>query len=124
MHTGDIGVMDREGEVFIQDRRSNLIVRGGANVYPAEVERVLRQDPRVYDCAVIGRPDERLGQSVAAVIQPVGNVTTAGLIEDLQALCAREIARYKTPVEWRVVDEMPRNTLGKVVRGELQRFFQ
>jgi acyl-CoA synthetase (AMP-forming)/AMP-acid ligase II len=124
MHTGDIGVMDNDGEVFIQDRRSNLIVRGGANVYPAEVERVLRQDPRVYDCAVIGRPDERLGQFVAAVIQPAPNVATAGLIEDLQALCGREIARYKTPVEWRIVEEMPRNALRKVIRGELQRFFQ
>ena len=124
MHTGDIGIMDAAGEVFIQDRRSNLIVRGGANVYPAEVERVLRQERRVYDCAVIGRPDERLGQTVAAVIQPAANVPTEGLVEDLEVLCAREIARYKIPVQWRVVDELPRNALGKVIRAELQRMFE
>jgi acyl-CoA synthetase (AMP-forming)/AMP-acid ligase II len=119
LHTDDIGFLDEAGQLYIQGRRGDVISRGGANIYPAEVERVLRQEPGLQDCAVTGVPDARLGQTLAAYIQPSPGVTGAELIERLRQRCATEIARYKTPVHWIIVDVMPRNTMGKVVKGDL-----
>lgn len=120
MHTGDIGALDEEGELFIHDRRSELINRGGANIYPAEVERVLRLDARVVDCAVVGKPDERLGHVVAAFIEAQAGVDGDALVRDLAALCAREMAKYKTPATWAVVDKLPRNAMGKIAKAKLR----
>ncbi|MBD3759610.1 AMP-binding protein [Rhizorhabdus sp.] len=123
LHTGDIGHMDGAGDLYIHDRRSDLILRGGANVYPAEVERILRQDARVIDCAVFGLPDERLGQSVAAVVETF-EPDEAALLASVEALCADQLARYKTPVNWRFVSALPRNTMGKVMKLELAALFK
>jgi acyl-CoA synthetase (AMP-forming)/AMP-acid ligase II len=119
LHTGDIGYLDERGELYIQDRRSDLINRGGANVYPAEIERVLREESGVHDCAVAGRPDARLGQTIAAYIQPSAGVNGQDLIERLQQRCAREIAKYKIPAHWVIVEAMPRNALGKIIKSRL-----
>jgi acyl-CoA synthetase (AMP-forming)/AMP-acid ligase II len=119
LHTDDIGYLDEAGQLYIQGRHGDVISRGGANVYPAEVERVLRQEPGLADCAVTGVPDARLGQTVAAYIQPTPGVTGAELAERLRQRCATEIARYKTPVHWIVVGAIPRNTMGKVVKRDL-----
>jgi acyl-CoA synthetase (AMP-forming)/AMP-acid ligase II len=123
LHTGDLGHMDEAGELYIHDRRSDLILRGGANVYPAEVERVLRSDARVIDCAVVGLRDERLGQSVAAVIE-THETDTADLLASLEALCDEHLARYKKPLQWRFATSLPRNALGKVVKPELAKQFE
>jgi long-chain acyl-CoA synthetase len=120
VHTGDVGRMDETGQLFIEGRRSELIIRGGANIYPAEVERVLRMDKRVKDCAVLGKADARLGEIVAAFVETNAPADQAGLVTELRALCEREIAAYKIPVEWRVVDELPRNAMGKVVKPLLR----
>lgn len=120
LHTDDLGHMDENGELYVQGRRSELIIRGGANIYPAEVERVLRLDERVVDCAVLAKPDARLGQTVVAVIQAEKRVDAEQLLGDLKVLCAGEIARYKIPVEWFFVDELPRNIAGKVIKKELE----
>lgn len=119
LHTDDIGYLDEAGQLYIQGRRGDVISRGGANVYPAEVERVLRQEPGLADCAVTGIPDARLGQTVAAYIQPTPGITGAELTQRLRQRCAAEIAKYKTPVHWVVVDAIPRNTMGKVVKRDL-----
>jgi long-chain acyl-CoA synthetase len=119
LHTGDIGCLDERGELYIQDRRSDLINRGGANVYPAEIERVLRGEPGVQDCAVAGRPDARLGQTIAAYIQPSAGVNGQDLIERLQQRCARELAKYKIPAHWVIVEDMPRNAIGKIIKSRL-----
>lgn len=119
LHTGDIGYMEESGELFIQDRRNDLINRGGANIYPAEIERVLRAEPGLHDCAVAGRPDERLGQSVAAYVQPSAGVDADELVRRLQQRCAREIAKYKMPAHWVVVQSLPRNAMGKIVKSQL-----
>jgi len=120
VHTGDIGLQDEDGEFHIRERGSDLILRGGANVYPAEVERVLRQHPQVRDCAVLGKPDERLGQAVVAFIEP-SRLEDDGtsLTGELQALCEQNIARFKIPAEWFIVKTMPRNAMGKIVKGKL-----
>lgn len=120
LHTGDLGSMDEHGQVFIRSRRSDLILRGGANIYPAEIERVLREDPRVVDCAVIGKPDSRLGECPVAFIQAAAGNATQALIEDLKLRCQPRIAKYKIPVDWFFIDQLPRNTMGKIVRSQLR----
>lgn len=115
--TGDIGSVDADGWVRILDRLKVLIIRGGANVYPAEVERVLTSHDAVAGAAVFGVPDERLGERVAALIQlrPAADVT----VKALRSACAEQLAKYKVPERWGIVIELPRNAMGKVVRTEL-----
>ena len=117
LHTGDIGLLDEHGRLHVRDRKSLVILRGGANVYPAEVERVLLDHPAVASAAVLGVPDERLGQRVAAVIEPAPG--TALDLDDLRAFLLANLAKYKVPERIAVVDALPRNAMGKVVRTEL-----
>jgi long-chain acyl-CoA synthetase len=113
LHTGDLGSL-RGGHLFPKDRRDNLILRGGASVYPAQVERVIRAIAGVADCAVVGLPDRRLGQRVAVAIElEDGAAVTAS---DVLDHCRQRLARYETP-EWVVfLHHLPRNTMNKVVR--------
>ena len=120
MHSGDLGRMDEDGQIIIDGRRSELIIRGGANIYPAEVERVLRMDARVKDCVVLGQPDDRLGEIVAAFVEADASAPAASLLADLHSLCRAQIAGYKIPVVWRVVDSLPRTAMGKVVKAALR----
>jgi long-chain acyl-CoA synthetase len=114
LFTGDLGYLTADGDLVITDRKGDLILRGGANVYPAEVERVLHEEPRVAACAVVGLPDERLGERVAAaVVVASGETLTA---EELREHCAGSLARYKIPERFLFVDELPRNAMGKVVK--------
>jgi acyl-CoA synthetase (AMP-forming)/AMP-acid ligase II len=118
LHTGDLGTLDADGHLFVKDRRHDLIIRGGANVYPAEVERVLHADPRVAACAVVGVPDEHYGERVVAFVQRVpGSSVTA---EELDARCAAQLARYKVPEQWEFVDDFPRTPMGKIRKAELR----
>jgi long-chain acyl-CoA synthetase len=116
-HTGDLGYFDEDGFLFIVGRSKELIIRGGYNVYPAEVEDVLHAHPAVAEAAVIGIPDDRLGEEVMAVVtlQPGASVTAPELI----AFCKERIAAYKYPrvIEFR--DELPKNALGKILKDEL-----
>jgi acyl-CoA synthetase (AMP-forming)/AMP-acid ligase II len=125
-HTGDIGFLDTRGQLFIRGRQNDLIIRGGANVYPVEVERVLGAHPAVAAVAVLGIADERLGQRVAAVIElsEAATVVPAGeLLQSLQAHCAMQLARYKVPEQIRFVDSLPRNAMNKIIKPQLQRLF-
>lgn len=119
LHTGDLGCVDADGEVHVKDRRHDLVIRGGSNVYPAEVERVLHDDPRVAACAVVGKPDDRLGERVVAFVELVAGTTVTG--EDLAAHCRTQLAAYKVPEEWHLVDAMPRNAMNKILKNELRR---
>jgi len=120
-HTGDLGFLESDGNLYIRGRRNELILRGGANVYPAEIERVLRLHPGVEDAAVLGIPDERLGERVAVVVQrsPESQLDEAGL----KAHVSGELARYKVPEFVRFVDEMPRNAMNKIVKPKLRPLF-
>lgn len=120
-HSGDLGYMDSDGQLFIRGRQKELIIRGGANVYPAEVERVLVTDARVSDAAVLGIDDERLGQRVVAVVQ--SDEEGAALEESLRALCAEQLARYKVPDRILAVPALPRNAMNKVIKPELVGLF-
>jgi acyl-CoA synthetase (AMP-forming)/AMP-acid ligase II len=118
LHTGDIGCLDEDGNLFISDRKHDLIIRGGANVYPAEVERVLHDDANVAACAVIGQPDERLGERVIAFVQ-----LAAGATPDVDALlerCRANLARYKVPDSITFVDGFDRTPMGKIRKSVLR----
>jgi acyl-CoA synthetase (AMP-forming)/AMP-acid ligase II len=117
MPTGDIGVVDRAGWLTVLDRKKLLIVRGGANVYPAEVERVLIGIEGVAGAAVFGVPDDRLGERVAALVETRPGVTVPSI--ELRAMCSDALADYKIPDRWGFVEALPRNAMGKVVRTGL-----
>ena len=114
-HTGDVGAFDDDGYLAIVGRAKELIISGGFNVYPREVEDVLRTLPGVADVAVIGTPSDEWGEVVTAVVVADGPLDTDVLL----ARAAEELAPYKRPRLVRVVDELPRNALGKVLRHEL-----
>lgn len=118
LHTGDIGYLDEEGFLYVLDRRSDLIISGGENVYPAEVESALTTHPAVAEAAVVGREDAEWGTVPVAFVtlQPGYTVTEA----ELTAHCRELLAGYKVPKEIRFVDELPRNAAGKLVRSKLR----
>lgn len=117
LHTGDVGFIDEQGLLHITDRKSELIIRGGANIYPQEVERVLLEHDAVGDCAVVGRPHERLGQEVVAFVQyKPGRRAT---VPELTEFAAQRLAKYKVPVAITFVESFPRNAMGKIAKREL-----
>lgn len=120
LHTGDMGRLDDDGWLYMADRSSELILRGGSNVYPGEIEIALHDHADVAACAVIGRPDLRLGMRTVAFIQPVGpHIDQDVLREALTLNCKASLARYKMPDEWVFVETFPRNAMGKIVKPAL-----
>jgi long-chain acyl-CoA synthetase len=121
-HSGDIGVLDADGTLFIRGRRNELILRGGANVYPVEVERVLLEHPAVAEAAVLGIPDRRLGERVVAAVRLADGADASGAA--LRDHCRALLARYKVPDAIALVESMPRNAMAKVIKRELRRLFE
>jgi acyl-CoA synthetase (AMP-forming)/AMP-acid ligase II len=118
LHTGDAGSMDEEGYFFIQDRIKDMIVSGGENVYPAEIEQVLYEHPAIADVAVIGIPDDTWGEAVHAIVQlKPGAEATA---EDIIAFCRDRLAGYKRPRSVEFIDQIPRNASMKVLKKDLR----
>jgi acyl-CoA synthetase (AMP-forming)/AMP-acid ligase II len=121
LHTGDLGHLDTDGNLFVTGRKNDLIIRGGANVYPAEVERVLAEHPAVAASVVIGIPDDRLGERVVAAV--VAAAGTAPSSDELRAHCAASLSRYKVPEQFLLVEALPRNAMGKVLRASVAELF-
>lgn len=119
MHTGDGGYLDDEGYVYLTDRVKDMIITGAENVYSVEVENVLSRHPAVAMAAVIGVPDEVLGERVHAVVVPAAGQTVT--LEELTAYCKERIAGYKTPRSLDLVETLPMSGAGKVVKAELRR---
>jgi bile acid-coenzyme A ligase len=115
---GDMGWLDEDGYLYIADRRSDMIVSGGANVFPAEVEAALLEHERVFDAVVIGLPDEEWGQRIHALIQP-GSLETAPSPEELRAYCRERLASFKVPKAFEIVERLPRSDAGKLNRRAL-----
>ncbi len=117
-HTGDLAYKDEDGFFFIVDRKKDLIIRGGYNVYPREVEEVLYEHPAVAEAAVIGKPDDKLGEEIVAVVAlKVGADATP---DELKAYCKERMAAYKYPREVRLVPELPKGPTGKILKKELR----
>ena len=119
LRTGDIGVLDQRGYLKITDRKKDLFIVGGFNAYPAEIENTLLRHPAIAQVAVVGAPDERLGEVGVAFVVPRPGATI-----DLPELCAwsrEHMANYKVPRRFEVIDALPLNASGKVLKGELRR---
>jgi long-chain acyl-CoA synthetase len=118
LHTGDVGIFDEDGYLRIVDRIKDMIIRGGENIYPKEIETALYGHEGVLEVAVVGRPDDVLGEVVVAYValRPEASVT----VEELHALCAERLAKYKRPVLIEVLDELPKNAVGKIDKPALR----
>lgn len=119
LHTGDVASFDADGYLTLRDRSKDLIISGGMNIYPREVEEALLRHPGVRAIAVVGRPDDEWGEAVVAFVVATESAA-APLIEDLDRTCLDSIARYKRPKEYRFVDALPTNNYGKVLKRELR----
>jgi long-chain acyl-CoA synthetase len=118
---GDMGYMDEDGFLFLTDRTANLIISGGVNIYPAEVDAVLLEHPAVGDVATIGVPDEEWGEAVKAVVQPVPGVEgTDELANELMEFCRTHLAHFKCPRSVDFVAELPREDTGKIFKRKLR----
>jgi acyl-CoA synthetase (AMP-forming)/AMP-acid ligase II len=118
LHTGDIGMMDAQGYLYLLDRMKDMIISGGNNIYPREIEEVLLKHPAIYEVAVIGVPDPLWGESVKAMIalRPGMSVTE----EEVNDLCRQHLASYKKPRTVEFVPELPKNAYGKILKRELR----
>jgi long-chain acyl-CoA synthetase len=120
LHTGDLGAFDDEGFLTLLDRVKDLVISGGSNIYPREIEDVLLEHPGVAEAAVIGVPDPEWGESVMALIVPRDGSLD---LRELDALCLKRIARFKRPKHWRIVESLPKNSAGKTLKRELRERF-
>ena len=120
LRTGDVGCLDADGFLTLKDRSKDLIISGGANVYPREVEEVLQRHPRVAEVAVVGRRHADWGEEVVACVVAREGADAAVLEADLDALCLEHIARFKRPKAYVFLDELPKNNTGKVLKTALR----
>ena len=119
MHTGDQATMDDDGYVAIVGRIKDMVIRGGENIYPREVEEYLYRHPAISDVQVIGVPDERYGEELMAWVTPAGPVGRS-TIEELRAFCDGQLAHYKIPRYLHLCDEFPVTVTGKVRKVEMR----
>jgi long-chain acyl-CoA synthetase len=118
---GDAGELDEDGYLFLRDRTRDMIIAGGVNIYPAEIESVLLQHPAVGDCAVFGVPNTDLGEEIKATVQPGDGVrATPELAAELIEFCTRHLAKYKTPRSVDFLADFPRDPNGKVYKRKLR----
>jgi long-chain acyl-CoA synthetase len=119
LHTGDIGAFDEDGFLTLKDRATDMIISGGSNIYPREVEEVLLRHPGLIEVSVVGRKHADWGEEVVAfvVARPGAAVTDV----DLDRLCLNEIARFKRPRAYRFVTALPKNNYGKILKTELRK---
>ncbi|HEY6821414.1 MAG TPA: AMP-binding protein, partial [Burkholderiales bacterium] len=117
LHTGDVGSLDPQGFLTIKDRSKDMIISGGSNIYPREIEEVLLRHPAVAECSVVGRPHAEWGEEVVAFVVRRSPIEPS----ELDDLCKGNIARFKRPRDYRFVDALPKNNYGKVLKTELRK---
>jgi acyl-CoA synthetase (AMP-forming)/AMP-acid ligase II len=118
LHTGDVGALDADGFLTLKDRSKDLIISGGSNIYPREIEEVLIRHPAVAEASVVGRPHPEWGEEVVAFVVPRPGAAPSA--DELDALCLDSIARFKRPKHYRFVAALPKNNYGKVLKTELR----
>jgi acyl-CoA synthetase (AMP-forming)/AMP-acid ligase II len=109
--------MDDEGFIYLVDRKKDLVISGGENIYPVEVEEIIQRHPKVRDVAVIGTPDERLGEVVTAIIEPKSSEVLTK--EEINSFCEQNLPRYKRPRRI-IFDQVPRSSTGKIEKPKLR----
>jgi long-chain acyl-CoA synthetase len=117
LHTGDVGSFDEDGFLTLMDRSKDMIISGGTNIYPREVEEALLRHPDIAEVSVIGRPHPEWGEVVVAYVVPAAAEPDFAALD---AYCIDNIARFKRPKDYRFVDELPKNNYGKVLKTELR----
>ena len=123
--SGTSGYLDEDGYLFLTDRKAFTIISGGVNIYPAEVEAVLTLHPKIYDVAVIGVPDDEMGQAVKAVVQLKDPADASTDLErEIVEYCRERIARFKAPRSVSFVAQIPRLPTGKLVKREIEKMFE
>jgi long-chain acyl-CoA synthetase len=119
LFTGDVGSLDEDGFLTLKDRSKDVIISGGSNIYPREVEEVLLRHPQVHEVSVVGRKHQEWGEVVVAfVVSKNGGAMDAA---ELDSLCLQNIARFKRPKEYRFVEALPKSNYGKVLKTELRK---
>ncbi len=118
LHTGDVAVMDDRGYIRITDRTKDMFIVGGFNAYPAEIENMINEHPAVGQVAVVGVPDDRMGEVGYAYVIPRLNAKIT--VDELQAWCREKMANYKVPRHFEIVGSVPLNASGKVLKYELR----
>lgn len=118
LHTGDAGRVDEEGYVYIQDRVKDMIISGGENIYPAEIENILVSHPHIQDASVIGVPDAKWGEAPLAVLVSGGQPELTA--EELSEFCRGKLAAYKIPRKLEYIAALPRNPTGKVLKKDIR----
>jgi long-chain acyl-CoA synthetase len=116
--SGDVGYIDEDGYVFICDRKRDMVISGGVNIYPAEIEAALHAVPGVHDCAVFGIPDDEFGEALMAVVEPQAGVTLD--IADIRAQLKTSLADYKVPKHVEILSHLPREDSGKIFKRRLR----
>jgi long-chain acyl-CoA synthetase len=119
LHTGDIGYADEDGYLYITDRKKDLIIRGGENIYPKEIENILHMHPQVLEAGVIGIPDPVYGEVVKAFV--VLKTAGAATEEHLMNFCRENLPTYKRPKKIQLMDSLPKSAVGKTLRRELRK---
>ncbi len=122
LHTGDIGVMDEDGFLSLKDRAKDLIISGGSNIYPREVEEVLINHPDISEASVIGRPNRDWGEIVIAYL--VATEESPVNVSTLDAFCVDNLARFKRPKHYYFIEALPKNNYGKVLKTSLRELDQ
>ncbi len=117
-HTGDVGFKDEDGYFYIVDRKRDMIISGGFNIYPSEIEQVIWAHPAVQDCAVVGVPDDKWGEAVKAIVQL--KTPGAATVEELSAFCRERVGGMKTPKSFEIWDSLPRSPVGKVLKRTIR----
>ena len=118
LKTGDMGALDEDGFLTLHDRSKHMIISGGSNIYPREVEEILLLHPDVSEAAVVGRFHEEWGEEVVAIISPEKGKTVD--FAELDELCMDNIARFKRPRQYIAMDQLPKNNYGKILKRDLQ----
>jgi long-chain acyl-CoA synthetase len=118
LYTGDLGSLDEDGLLTLRDRSKDMIISGGSNIYPREIEEVLLRHPDLVEASVVGRPHADWGEEVVAFLVPCTGAVVAEA--ELDRLCLDHIARFKRPREYRFVEALPKNNYGKVLKTELR----
>ena len=120
LHTGDLGSLDAQGLLTLRDRSKDMIISGGSNIYPREIEEVLLRHSSVAECAVVGRPHPEWGEEVIAFVVLKRNFSNTDE-KELNSLCLANIARFKRPREYRFIEALPKNNYGKVLKTDLRK---
>jgi acyl-CoA synthetase (AMP-forming)/AMP-acid ligase II len=118
LHTGDVGILDEDGYLRLVDRIKDMIIRGGENIYPKEIETVLQHDPAVIEAAVVGQPHPVYGEVPVAYVALHPERTTTE--ESLKASCAKDLTKIKVPVTITILDALPKNPVGKIDKPTLR----